>query len=529
MKRLAAAIADWLDNRTGFRNLRHHALDEPLPAGTGWWFTLGSVLLFGLGVQVVTGIGLALYYAPTPDHAWDSVRYIATSVRGGSFMRGLHHWGASIVVVAAVVHLIRVVFFGSYRKPREVNWLVGIALLLVILAFGLTGYLLPWDQRAYWATVVAINISKLTPMAGEFVAALLRGGEDIGALTLTRWYAIHVLVLPAALVALVVAHLYLMRRHGISGPVRPRSGPSQMFFPHQAARDLTVAVAVGVLMAVLAWKGAPPLEPPADPTSSDYVPRPDWYFLGLFQLLKYFPGRWEIVGALVIPGVVMAFLALLPWLDRGGTREARRRLAVLVPFTGGFVMVVALTVIGAMDAPPANAAQWHIREIAGVSMAQTSERCIRCHRADGLAAPIEAGRITKPADWLAMHVADPQVIAAGIREAPEGSPTDQAENRALLAGLARLRAGPPPATDAETTHVYTVFSRYCFNCHVVDGVGGKDGPALTHVGMSLSAAAIEQRIVDPLSVDPNAEMPSFADKLSPEDIRKLANWLSRRK
>ena len=158
-----------------------------------------------------------------------------------------------------------------------------------------------------------------------------------------------------------------------------------MFFPHQAARDLTVAVAVGVLMAVLAWKGAPPLEPPADPTSSDYVPRPDWYFLGLFQLLKYFPGRWEIVGALVIPGVVMAFLALLPWLDRGGTREARRRLAVLVPFTGGFVMVVALTVIGAMDAPPANAAQWHIREIAGVSMAQTSERCIRCHRADGLA------------------------------------------------------------------------------------------------------------------------------------------------
>ena len=128
-----------------------------------------------------------------------------------------------------------------------------------------------------------------------------------------------------------------------------------------------------------------------------------------------------------------------------------------------------------------------------------------------------------------MHVADPQVIAAGIREAPQGTPTDQAENRALLAGLARLRAGPPPRTDAETTHVYTVFSRFCFNCHVVDGVGGKDGPALTHVGMSLSAAAIEQRIIDPLTVDPQAEMPSFADKISAEDIKKLAKWLAQRK
>ncbi len=190
---LWSRLADWLDNRTGFRELRHHVLDEPLPPGTGWWFTLGSVLLFGLGIQFLTGIALALYYAPTPDHAWDSVRFITTSVRAGSFLRGLHHWGASVVVVAAVVHLCRVVFFGSYKKPREVNWIVGLVLLQVILAFGLTGYLLPWDQRAYWATVVAINISKLTPGAGEMAAAFLRGGADIGALTLTRWYAVHVL------------------------------------------------------------------------------------------------------------------------------------------------------------------------------------------------------------------------------------------------------------------------------------------------------------------------------------------------
>ncbi len=249
---------NWLDDRTGFRKIRKHLLDEPLPAGTGWWFTLGSVLLFGLTVQFVTGIALALYYAPTPDHAWDSVRYITTSVRGGSLLRGLHHWGASVVVVAALAHLVRVVFFGSYRKPREVNWIVGLLLLQVILAFGLTGYLLPWDQRAYWATVVTINISRLTPVAGEMLGAVLRGGPDIGALTLTRWYAAHTLVLPVALISLTIAHLYLMRRHGISGPVRPYvSGASRPFFPYQAARDLTLSIAVGALLTVLAWKGAP--------------------------------------------------------------------------------------------------------------------------------------------------------------------------------------------------------------------------------------------------------------------------------
>ena len=186
MRRPFASLAAWLDDRTGWRGFRRHLLEEPLPAGTGWWFTLGSLLLFGLAVQFVTGIALALYYAPTPDHAWDSVRFVATDVRAGSFLRGLHHWGASLVVVAAVLHLGRVVFFGSYKKPREVNWLVGLAILLVILAFGLTGYLLPWDQRAYWATVVTINIARLTPVMGDAVAWLLQGGAEVGALTLTR-------------------------------------------------------------------------------------------------------------------------------------------------------------------------------------------------------------------------------------------------------------------------------------------------------------------------------------------------------
>jgi len=521
-----AALLDWLDDRTGFRVINHHLLDEPLPPGTGWWFTLGSVLLFGMGVQIVTGIALALYYAPTPDHAWDSVRFITTVIPAGQFLRGLHHWGASVVVVAAVLHLSRVVFFGSYRKPREANWVVGFILLHIILAFGLTGYLLPWDQRAYWATVVAINISKLTPFLGETVASLLRGGPDIGALTLTRWYAIHVLVLPPVLVGLIAVHLYLMRRQGISGPIRARAGTPRPFFPYQAGRDLVVAIAVGALLAALAWKGAPALEAPADPTSSDYVPRPEWYFLGLFQLLKYFPGRLEVIGALILPGVVMTILALLPWIDRGSSREWRSRRGLLAVFTAGLAGVATLTLLGAMDRPRNASTGWNIRELAGAVLMTADNRCTRCHTADGIAAPIEAGHIARPADWLAAHVADPEMIAPGLRAAPD---TNQRDTAAIVAALARMRADAPPAVDAATGHLDVLVNRSCLGCHVIDGVGGKEGPELSTVGRKYDAASIERRIINPVNVKPDAQMPAFGGKLAPDDIRATAAWLASRK
>ena len=517
-------VLDWLDHRLGHRAILHHLLEEKLPAGTGWWFTLGSVLLFTLSVQILSGILLALFYAATPDHAWDTVRYITTEVRGGSVLRGLHHWGASIIVVAALLHLIRVVAFGSYRKPREANWIVGLLLLQVILAFGLTGYLLPWDQRAYWATTVTINIAKLTPLAGDAAAALMRGGEDIGALTLTRWYAVHVLVLPPALALLTIAHLYLMRRHGISGPITEQKGEPRPFFPYQAARDITMALLVGALLAALAWKGAPALEPPADPSSSDYIPRPEWYFLGLFQLLKYFPGKLEVIGALVVPGVVMTLLAALPWLDRGRTRRWRDRPVVLTAFVGGLAALVTLTTLGARDKPPSVDGGWTMQEQAGAMLVSDGPRCARCHSAEaGLAPPVQAGLIRQNANWLANHVADPEVIAAGVRQPP---PTNQGDNKAMLAALARLRSGPAPVLPPEERLAVSLFSRHCYSCHIIGGAGGDEGPKLTNVGKKLDAATIAARIGNPKSVSADAEMPAFGDKLSPAEIAALAAWLA---
>lgn len=529
MRRPGRAVLDWLDDRTGWRRARHLVLDEPLPPGTGWWFTLGSVLLSALLVQTVTGIALALFYAPTPDHAWDSIRYITNEVRGGAFLRGLHHWGASLMVVAAVLHMIRVVVMGSYRRPREVNWILGLVLLQLILAFGLTGYLLPWDQRAYWATVVTINIARLTPIAGDWVAAFLSGGPDIGALTLTRWYALHVLVLPVAMGALVAVHLALMRRHGISGPVRPRPGPSQAFFPYQAARDLTVVLVVLGLLAALAWRGAPPLERPADPTSSDYTPRPDWYFLGLFQLLKYFPGQLEVVGALVVPGLVMTWLALLPWIDRGRSRAWADRRGVLFTFALGVAVATALTVMGARDGatttPPASV-EWSVRELAGAALLETTDRCSACHGPNRAAAAITPGAISRPADWVDGHVADPLVLVPGLREPP---PTDEADTAAIRAALGRLRSGVAPSIDPASREVIVLVNRHCLGCHAVGSVGGKTGPSLTNVGATVDEESMAQRIADPTQVDMSAEMPGFAGRLSADEIRAIARWLAARR
>ncbi len=191
--------------------------------------------------------------------------------------------------------------------------------------------------------------------------------------------------------------------------------------------------------------------------------------------------------------------------------------------------MAALTLLGARDAPPVNEAAWNMREIAGASLIQTSDRCVRCHKADGLVPPIEPGHIVKPPDWIAMHVADPEVIAAGIRDAPQAGPTSQADTRAMVAALSHLRSSAPPAVDAETLHLDTVFTRFCLDCHTLDAVGGEDGPDLSHIGLKLSAATIVQRVTNPKTVMADAEMPAFDGKIPPEDIRAIANWLALRK
>ena len=520
-------LANWLDHRAGWRAARRRVLDEELPPGAGWWFTMGSVLLAALALQAITGVLLSLSYAPTPDHAHDSVRYIEQSVRAGRLLRGLHYYGASLIVVAAALHMLRVVIFGSYKAPRELTWLTGLALLLVILAFALTGYLLPWDQRAYWATVVTINIASLAPIAGDLAAALMRGGSEIGALTLTRWYAMHVMVLPALLAALAALHLYLMRRHGISGPWRNSSGKHVAFHPYQTARDLVVILIVFAGLTALAWLGAPALEPVADPADSTYVPRPEWYLLGLFELLKYFPGRLEVVGAIVLPGLALLLLALLPWIDRGPSRRPRDRRMVLAAVLLAAGSLAGLTAAGWRDRPRTVDTAWTVREIGGAALA-SEPGCVKCHAQDGVADPLVPEALVRDARWIEGHLLDPEMIAPGLREPPE---TNARETRAILAYLARARRGerPPAVAEGDRTAM-RVFARFCIGCHRLDtGArdGGDEGPNLTGVAAKHSAAELRRWIADPESVDPETDMPAFGSRLSEGEMAALIDWLRR--
>jgi len=212
---VATRFATWLDERLGWRTIWESIFLRKLPK-VNWLYTLGSASLFVAINQIVTGILLTIYYVPTPDQAYQTVQYITGEVPAGWLIRGLHHWGASALVVLSVLHMLRVIFYGSYKYPREVTWFSGVGLLVLVFGFGFTGYLLPWDQKAYWATTVGTRIAEVTPIVGRWILLLLRGGEELTAVTLARFYGMHVWALPAALLLLLLIHLYLIVRLGIS-------------------------------------------------------------------------------------------------------------------------------------------------------------------------------------------------------------------------------------------------------------------------------------------------------------------------
>ena len=220
-RQLEAAInypIDWLEERSGLIGGLRYFLFRKVPGDTGWWHTLGSATLTAFLVQALTGVILAMYYKPDPQNAYQSIQHITNDLTLGWLVRGMHKWGASVFIILMFLHMGRVFLFGAYKYPRELNWVLGVLLLTMGLAEGFTGYLLPWDQTAYWASVVGINLNGTAPFLGPWLAQFLRGGQDIGAETLTRFYSLHMLVIPGAIFALIGLHLYLVIRLGVTSP-----------------------------------------------------------------------------------------------------------------------------------------------------------------------------------------------------------------------------------------------------------------------------------------------------------------------
>lgn len=404
-------LSDWLDHRTGYRKLRDAMLLEHIPGGAKWRYVWGSTLAFVFGIQLLTGVLLMLHYSPGDTTAWGSVYFIQYEMDFGWLVRGLHHFGSQTMVVLLGVHMLQVVIAGAQLPPREFNWWLGLGLMGIVLGLSLTGYLLPWDQKGYFATRVATNIAGNMPVIGPYMQRVIVGGPEYGNHTLTQFFTLHVGILPPLLIVLLVAHLAVFRRHGVT--VSPTNRPGwpmpvpvaalrdialagivgsicyvfqvpisttlliaglfvmfavsrlfikpvgeESFWPAQAFRDLVVCLWIFAIMASLVLEGhghtidtgTPPeelssyerwakagqrglganLDAPADRDTEGYPARPEWYFLFLFQLLKYFEGDLFLVGTLVIPNGAMVLLALLPLFGYGRMRKFGHAIGIVV-------------------------------------------------------------------------------------------------------------------------------------------------------------------------------------------------------
>lgn len=331
---LLGQLADFFDDRTGFRAVVHEALYERVPGGARWRYVWGSTLVFAFMTQLITGLFLWASYSASAQTAWESVYYIQHEMTGGWLLRGIHHFMAQAMVVLLALHLLQVVIDGAYRAPREVNFWLGLILMMLVLGMALTGYLLPWDQKGYWATIVATNLAGIVPVLGPSIQQLVIGGNEYGHHTLTRFFAIHAGFLPGALILMLVVHLTLFRKHGLHAK-QPFTRPDAMFWPDQVLKDAVAMLAVmAVVLGVILMPalkamltGAPvdlghlgaELGAPADPSLSYAAARPEWYFLFLFQFLKVFEG-WgatgEFLGAIVVPGLIMGVMFLMPIIGR---------------------------------------------------------------------------------------------------------------------------------------------------------------------------------------------------------------------
>jgi len=327
-------VRNWLEDRLGLSKLVELGSHKTVPVHRfSVFYYLGGMTLFFFLVQVCTGVLLMLYYRPSANEAFESVEFIMTVVPFGWLIRSIHSWSANLMVFFAILHMVSVFFMKAYRRPRELTWVSGVALLFLIMGFGFSGYLLPWNQLAFFATKVGTDIAGVIPVAGPWMVRFLRGGDRVSGGTLSRFYGWHVALLPAITMVVLVAHLALVQLKGMSVPAACeeesiRRKPMK-FFPHFALRDLSGWIfALGVLAALAAlfpWE----LGEKADLFAPAYENiRPEWYFVFMFQTLKLVPGG-EIFGIeyeaipIIIFSLAGLFLMLVPFLDRGAARTGR--------------------------------------------------------------------------------------------------------------------------------------------------------------------------------------------------------------
>lgn len=379
------SLRDWLDDRTGYRRGLKVLFGRELPDGPKWAYSIASCLLWLMVVQVATGFLLMTTYSPSLTTAWASVHFIEQDA-AGSFLRGVHHYAAQAMIVLFLVHLVRVLLSAAFRAPRELVWITGLLLIPLVLVWAITGNPLPGSQRGMSQIDVEGNIVGTTPLIGPVLQRVLIGGSHVGSLTLTHLYFLHVALLPLIAVLLLGVHIWQVYRHGLSGAsLTGGTSPARAsrrvpYWPHQSVRNMIVLSVVLGTVAILAWKVGAPLEVPADPEIA-HSPRPEWYFLSLFELRRYFNGPWEVLATVVIPLALLLFLVCLPRIDAVCSRRVSAvfRISVVVLFCGGWSWLTLSSVLRDRDDADFQQSESHL--------AQLSSRARKL--ADGEGVPVE--------------------------------------------------------------------------------------------------------------------------------------------
>lgn len=548
--------------KTGLIGLIKDLLDEPMPKGVNWPQTLGSVLLALIVVQIVTGVLLSLYYSPNADAAYESIQYIETQVLFGKLIRGIHYFAASGMVIVIFAHICRTFFYAAYKPPRQWTWIFGVALLLITLGFAFTGYLLPWDMKSYFATKVGINIAGVVPVIGPFIIKIMQGGSEMSTITLSRFFSLHVVVLPLLLVLLVGGHLYYVRLHGPTPPglrdSEPVSYPNR-FYPQQLFRDSAAAFLVVGVIVLLAAKYGAHLELKANPNDTSYVPRPDWYFYSLFQLLKIFEGKLEIIGAVILPGAFFTVMILLPFLDRNPERRLSQRPVAVSAGGAAVFAILILTTWGAYDA---NQAKQRLQAKAEAEVASARSdvadiktgdpqrgealystlKCGECHKqaSQGLNIPpgLEFAGNKYNESWLMDYLRQPHRIrwSAKDRRPVERMPNfdlTDLEARDLASFIMQNKMDSkflvPDFDWAEVDSDMVlsgrdlIFEYGCVGCHKVGDEGQNIGPNLSRVGSKLLDSYLYHLIKTPQQIIPTTPMKDF--KLDPEEVEDMVAYL----
>ncbi len=515
-------ILNWVEERIGVGAVISHLLYEDIPASSGWKHVLGSVALFSFLIQVVTGLLLAMNYAPTVGEAYSSLKYILNELTGGPVIRSMHHWGASMMIIVVGLHMAQVFIWGAYKKPREATWMAGVVLLLLTLGYGLTGYLLPWDNRAYWGTVVTVQIAGLMPGVGEYVQRLLGSeGGAIGAVTFSRFYAAHVLVLPPVTALMIMFHLYLVRRHGVAP--EPQETETKKFYPSQVYKDtvaMFVAFAILVTMSIVA---SVPLGRMADPTDTTYTPRPEWYFLFLFQTLKLFEGPLELLGTMVLPNLAIIGLFAVPFIDRSKAVTVGKRgmaIAVLglagITWGGLTLAAVKSTPVDnefaqALDRPAEPWQQLPADELAAVGYFR-SANCAKCH---------EARKTAHDEEWLLEHFKTNNPGGVSLRD---GQWKALGRLSAKLTDVHKEVIDPSSSTPAWALSGAAVYQmNQCGACHPLKGAGNKIGPAIDGLAFRRDKPWVVEHFAEPQKLSPGTSMPPY--KLKPEDLENLTHYI----